>query len=173
LAKPLIISSDRVKEHDPFSRLDYDNFSYKEIQSTETVRILSGQQMVVASQIRVDGFLHIEGEALVTTIRDFEPQIELPPDNFSYYQVPSATTVTVPQDQQMYVRDFVRVDGQLRVAGQLAIGNAYQKLPPKRLPSIVPMLESYLVEQDEEYSFRNFLKIDGQVTNKGFITIGA
>lgn len=173
MSKPLVISSDRVAEHNPFTRLDYDNFSYSHIASGETVRILSGQQMIVSSEIRVDGFLFIDGQAYVTEIKQLDPVVELPADNFSYYEISSNKTVRIPNQQHMYVRDFVRVDGFLEVFGQFAVGNSFQELPPKRLPSIVQMFQSYVVEQDEEYQFRSFLKIDGEVKNKGLITVGA
>lgn len=172
MSKPLVIFQDRVREHDPFTRLDQDNFSYKEIANSETVRILSGQQMIVSDQVRVDGFLFVAGEAYVTQIKQIDPEIVLPPDNFSYFEVESTKTVTVPQSQQMYLLNFVRVDGFLVVEGEVAVGNSCQEPEPERLVAHVISGKTYIVKQDEEYSFRNFLKINGEVKNQGFITIG-
>jgi hypothetical protein len=41
--------------------------------------------------------------------------------HFSYNVIPLATTVTIPQYQQMVVSDYLELDGDLIIEGELAI----------------------------------------------------
>lgn len=148
------------------------NFSYREIADGITISIPAEQQMIVVDSVRVDGDLLVAGELYVSEPPAPAPAVILPPDNFSYYRVLAATTVTVPVNQEMGIRDSVRVDGNLLVDGQVSIGHTYIEEKPDRLVNNVPMNTRYLVLLNEEYYFRNYLKVGGEVRNNGFITVG-
>lgn len=45
------------------------------------------------------------------------------PDNFSYNEIPSGFTVTIPQYQQMFVLDQIDIDGTLNIDGELALAS--------------------------------------------------
>ena len=148
------------------------NFSYKIINNNELVSIPLEQQMIVINSIKVDGELFVDGEVYIKEPEKPFPEINLPEDNFSYYNITTNLIKTIPLNQQMYVRDSIKVDGNLIVMGEFAVGNSYIEAEQKRLTNNVLSNTFYTVFLNEEYYFRNFLKIDGQVINNGFINIG-
>lgn len=128
--------------------------------------------MIVSNQVRVDGELIVSGELYITDIKQLDPVINLPPDNFSYYNIPVSTIIDIPINQEMYLRDSIKIDGNLVVNGKFSVGNTFTEPALTRLVNNVLINKFYTVDVDEEYSFRNFLKINGEVINRGFITIG-
>lgn len=120
--KPLVISSNRVAEHDPLTRLDYDNFSYREILSGETVRILGGQQMFVVRDQIIEGELVIEGSLILEELLN-ESELPVFPENFSYSAIAAQKIVEVPAFQQMFVvsPEYFKVEGELRLDGSLVL----------------------------------------------------
>lgn len=170
---PLYIGSEKLVEAGPSDRLSTNNFSYREILSGENVVIHGGQQMLLREFVRVEGLLKIDGEMMILDPNPIIEPIELPPDNFNYYEIALTKIVNVPESQQMVVRDTIKVDGFLRAEGFISVGNTPMQEVNERLPSNVLANKLYNVKTDEEYYFRNTLKIDGQVRNDGFIAIGA
>lgn len=171
--KALFLGTERIQEAGPRDRLASNNFSYREIAAGEEVNIHAGQQMIVINAVRVDGFLRIDGEMYVQEPQVIPEPIELPADNFSYSEIPSGKIVNIPATQQMYVRDHIRIDGFLRVEGQLSVGGAPLVEVDEPVPVYVEAGKLYRVKTNQEIQFRNFLRVDGAVRNDGFIAIGA
>lgn len=148
------------------------NFSQKEVPANTKVKVGSKEEMRVQSQLRVDGFLRIDGQVYVENKVEVPPAPILPPDNFSFYHVPSGQTVNVPDRQEMTLSSFVRVDGFLNVQGRMSVlSKPAVELPPQRVPKIIQAGQSFEVLEFEEYQFRGWMRVDGQYKNNGFVYI--
>lgn len=88
------------------------NFSYKLIDTGETIVVPSGQQMLVDEHISVLGHLTVLGEVIDISNRAQE--------HFFYDLIDDSTVVDVIENRLLMFKGHLTVDGVLRVKGRLA-----------------------------------------------------
>lgn len=89
-----------------------DNFSYKRIESGETIAIPENQQMLVDGQVTVLGHLVVRGELVDISNRQVE--------KFFYDLIDVGEVVIVRANRLLLYKDHLTVLGHLRVNGRLA-----------------------------------------------------
>lgn len=88
------------------------NFSYKLINTGETIVVPEGQQMLVDEHVTVLGHLTVRGEIVDISARAQE--------HFFYDLIDDSTVVDVIENRLLMFKGHLTVDGVLRVKGRLA-----------------------------------------------------
>lgn len=96
-------------------------------------------------------------------------------NNFSYYEIESTDYVYVPFGQQMLINDRVRVDGKLRVVGQVYVFKLPTPEPFPELPGdnfgFYQITDSREIKQNQEMVLSEFCKISGQLKISGRMAV--
>jgi hypothetical protein len=169
--RPLSLINGRITEVRDNQSLTTNNFSYREIKESEFVQVVDNQQMIVSNSVKVDGQMFVDGEVYVCQFPEVEPFPELPEDNYSHFNVVSEKQI--PQNQEMLLSSFVRVEDKMLVSGQMVIlGSQKEAETSQNIPNKILENQIFKVAQNFEYYFRNFISIAGLLVVSGELVVG-
>jgi hypothetical protein len=90
---------------------DPENFSYKYVQSGQTLEIPEYQEMLLQSDLMVDGDLLVNGDIFQLPDQTF--------NSFFFTKIKSSESILIPEDRLMLFANNLMVDGNLLVYGDL------------------------------------------------------
>jgi hypothetical protein len=155
---------------------DPENFSHSAILAGVEKTIPANQQMNVFGEFKNFGVLKNFGEMTLTKVFQDDPDqtIVLPDDNFSYFQIETNQTKTVPPNQQMVVVGMFKNFGTLVARGAMALlSGEVNKTEDEYLPPwIIEAGEKFVVKKNRILSIPRMFVNFGTLQNNGIVFLG-